>query len=193
MSYPNTSFTHSLVIPAGGIRPINTGGCFFRIVRSNVPLQIQRSGAAYQPYEQGDAEELPDGEEFSRLEIKNSTAADAYVQIYVGFGRREQSRQTVMEQPTRATGSGVVMLAAGGTITLTGVPPLGCIARKSIMVTNFDLANPLMVTTPEGAAIGACLPRTAWRENISGAVVVSNPSGNGISCIVGEVWYDSIA
>ena|GEM_PF-4449961 len=95
---------------------------------------------------------------------------------------------SVMEQPSKATGSGIITLAAGSSVALSGVAPAGCIRRKSVLVTNFDLANPLIIESPAGTAIGACLPRTAWRENVSAPVVISNQSGGGISCIVGEVW-----
>lgn len=190
MSNPNTSFTHSFVVPAGGVRPINSGGRFFRVVKTNVPLAIQRSGAAYQPYEQGDAEELADGETFDRLEVKNTAAVDAYVEIYVGYGRREQSRQTVMEPPTRTVGSGKVDLGAETPLVVAPLLLAGDLQRKAVYVTNGDGSNlRLEVRDKSGKALGVILSGESAVFYVSDTIQIYNPNPVAVSVYYGQVYH----
>lgn len=188
-TYPNASFTHQLVIPAGGIRPINAGGRFFRIVKSNVPLQIQRSGAAYQPYEQGDSEDLPDGETFTRLELKNATAVDAYVEIYVGYGRRDQDRQTVLPPKTEIRSIYADNLAPNEILMVQepGLP--GDIQRKALLVTNGSKELRLNILTAAGAVATVVFPEQVYPLEVSGVVGIQNPHGAAVEVFVSEVVY----
>jgi hypothetical protein len=189
MSYPNTSFTHSFVVPAGGVRPINSGGRFFRVVKTNVPLAIQRSGAAYQPYEQGDAEELADGETFDRLEVKNTAAVDAYVEIYVGYGRREQSRQTVMEPQTRMRSLFAGNIGPGATVAVPPPQAAGDLQRKAVMVYNGSAELRLDVLDASGVKCAFVPFQQGHTFPVSQACGVHNPHGVAVECYISEVVW----
>lgn len=184
-----TSTTETRTLAPGEIYPIPAPGDFFLVTETTGTVEIYRTGAPFLPYSQGDSETLPPGTEFDRLEVRNPNPYPVTVSVFVGYGRRNQSRQSTLETPTTATGTGLITLAAGESITLNGMPPEGCIYRKAVLVTNFDLANALVIETAAGVAIGACLPRTAWRENLSCSLRITNTSGGGVPCIVGEVWH----
>lgn len=177
-----------ITIPAGGVANRPATGSFLYLVEAPARVKVRIETEAAVDMTAGCGIRATGGASFNFFEIENPQAFAVTVKVFVGFSEYIDQRAEVMDPPTATTGSGVVTLAAGGSIILDGNPPAGCIRRKSLLVTNFDLANPIMIETPAGVAIGACLPRTAWRENISGAVRLSNPSGGGISCIVGEVW-----
>lgn len=186
---PFASVVEKFQLAPGAIHPIDAWGDFFLIVEANTEIEVSRSGAPFSPYAQGDGEQLAPGQEFSRLEVRNPTLSTAFVTLYAGYGRRVQSRQSIMEQPTEATGGGVQSLAAGASVSLLGVATGNHIRRKAVMVTNFDLANPLLICDAAGNAFSACLAGTAWVQNVATACSVKNASGTAVSCVVGEVWY----
>ncbi len=180
-----------------GVTVIEVPGTSFRVTEATGALSLKIDDGGSFPFALGMAFTCPPGTGFQKIELANLSAEENTVEILITAGTITDDRLNIIDgrfpistvdQPSFATGSGIITLAAGSSVTLDGVPPAGAKTRKSVMLTNFDLANPLIVEDAAGVAVGACLPRTAWRENISGAVRVSNPSGGGISCIYGEVW-----
>ncbi|HLP00620.1 MAG TPA: hypothetical protein VK163_01245 [Opitutaceae bacterium] len=187
----NPTFSHvfEVEIPPAGIRPVVGSGDFFLIVEANTTLQIRRTGAAWQPYEQGDSEELPDGEIFERLELKNTSAVTASVKIFVGFGRRSQNRQQVMEPRTRVAGwSGDLAATTGRTFAPTLIP--GDLRRKAVIVSNGDATSlRLQLRDPAGVAFNIILPGESAIVPVSETVEVYNPNAIPVTVYVGEIYW----
>ena len=190
MSFPNTSFVFELEIPPAAIRPIPQAGDFFLVVQANTPLEIQRSGAPFTTYEQGDSETMPEGSEFDRLEVKNTTATTCYAKIFVGYGRRGQNRPTLMEPPTRTVGSGKVDLVAETALDVAPLLLAGDLRRKAVYITNGDGSNlRLEVRDKTGKAFGVILSGESAVFYVSDTVQIYNPNPVAVSVYYGQVYH----
>jgi len=188
----------TLAAGAAGVTVIEVPGTTFRITEASGPLTVKIDEGGAFPLSLGMAYTCPPGTGFKRIELSNLSAEANTVEVLLTAGTITDDRLNVVtergpipviEQPTEPTGGGVQSLAAGASVVLSGVPAANRIRRKAVMVTNFDLANPLLICDALGNAFSACLAGTAWVQNVVTAVSVKNASGTAISCAIGEVWY----
>lgn len=189
MSTPTAAQFHELTIPAGGIRTAYGEGDSFLVVESNVKLEIMRDGAPFLPYSEGDREDLPPGIQFNRLEVRNPTLVDAYVKLYSGFGRRNQSRAAMIDGPTEMRGGPVTSIANAETIVFDGVPPVGFIRRRSISISNEDPTARLRLKDAVGNLFATIEPKSTQIHFVSGKVSLFNNSGGAVTFCVGETWF----
>lgn len=189
----NETFSHvfEVEIPPAGIRPVVGEGNFFLIVEANTTLEIRRTGAAWQPYEQGDSEHLPPGETFARLEIKNTTGVACLAKIYVGFGRREQNRQSVMEPPTLIRSLFAGNLPANYTLQIPRATGAGDLRRKAVLVYNGSSELRLDVLDAAGAKCGFVPNEQGHTFPVSHPMAVRNPHGVAVECFVSELVWTS--
>ncbi len=189
MSFPNTSFVFDLEIPPAGIRPIPHPGDFFLVVEANTTLEIQRSGAPFTPYEQGDSETMPEGAQFDRLEVKNPTSVPCYAKIFVGFGRRGQSRQTTIEAATRVVGA-TQSLAANGTIVVEPDLAAGDVRQKGVLISNGDGSNlRIQVRDAAGVPFSIILPGESGAFPVSCPIQIHNPNPSAVSVYWGRILW----
>lgn len=190
MNRPSLSFVHPLVIPAGGVRAISSEGDFFLVVNSPSPIEISRTGAPRQRYEQGDSEECKDAP-FTRLEVWNPTTETIRVEIFVGFSRRYQNRQQVIEPKTRVSG-GTLNLAGNTGFIIPGDRRPSDIQRKGVICSNGDGSNlRIQLRDPEGNPFAIILPGETSAVPVSEVVEVFNPNPTAVSIYWGSVFWTS--
>ena len=179
-----------LTLAPGETKSINTQGNYFAVVFAPVDLMIRISGSEAALYSQGDSLELPAGQTFSRLEVRNPSAtASVVVLIYAGVGRYVQRRQAVMEPPTEFNAWVGTQLNASDGQTFSGVPTGRRMRRKCIQVTNGDATLRLQLRDAAGNVGLEIFPETSITLPISETVEVFNPNGAAVACRVSEIWW----
>lgn len=180
-----------LTLPPGKTEAINADGDFFRIVSAALDVEVRiMPGNTRALYGQGDAETMPPGETFRRLEVRNPSAVSTLiVTVYAGFGRYAQQRQAVMEPRTEFDAWSGTQLAATSGETFAGVPAGTRLRRKAIQVTNED-ASLLLQVRDEAGHVGLSIKGgDSITLPISEGVEIYNPNGSAVACRISEIWW----
>ena len=191
MNSPDLSFEHSIIVPAGGVRPIASEGNFFLVIESNTPVEIARTGAPRQRYDQGDWEET--GAKFDRLEVFNPGTVAAKLRVYIGFQRRGMSRMSVMEPPTLARSIFAGTMAAGAEVQCVRAEQAGDIRRKAVLVANGSSEVRLQILDDTGEIIAFVSPEQVHTFPVSRPISVKNPTGAGVEAYISEIIWVSEA
>lgn len=186
----NLSHFSTLRIPAGRVESINAEGRNFYVVYSPVDLEIKWNGAEFAIYGQGAGiEDMPDGQTFKRLEVRNPSAADIIVKIYIGGPLYRDSRFAVIEPQTLADGWSGTQLAATTGVIFDGIPAGIRVRRKCLQVTNLDANLLLQLRDADGHVVLSVFPETSITLPISGPVEVYNQNGSPVACNISEIWW----
>lgn len=181
---------YDLQLAPGQTKPVNVVGDYFAVVFSPLPLDIRINGQEPDNYQQGDSMQLPPGETFKRLEVRNPSATrTATVVLYAGFGRYVQRRQMVLDVPSEIVGQASTSIAALSSVTLDGIASGNQIQRKAVIVSNMDPANSLLVRDSSGRTVCAVAAGFSITIPTSGAVTIANDTANPIVCYIGENWF----
>lgn len=189
MNYDNT-------IAPGQTWAFNCKGDYFAVVFAPVDLIIRtfgsKAGGDPDLYSQGDSMELPPGDSFTRVEVKNPSAtATATVLIYAGFGRYVQRRQAVVEPPTEFVGWAPGTLAATTGVTFTGLPAGNLFRRKCIQISNEDPNLDIYIRDSSNRVGLTVYARTSVTLPISQSVNVYNFNGVAVSVRISEIWWST--
>lgn len=184
-----SNFT-TLQLPAGKVSAINARGTNFHVVFASADVQIKWPGGEFGYYQQGAGIDLlPSGQHFERLEIRNPTAGDLLVTVYIGGPLYRDSRASIIEPKTRAIGWSGTQLAATTGETFDGVPSGFLIRRKSIQVTNLDQNLTLQIRDTDGEVVLTVFPQTSITLPISEAIEIYNQNGSAVACNISEIWW----
>lgn len=184
------SFT-TLKIAAGKTEPVNAEGNNFHVVFAPVPIEVRwANGGEFGFYEQGaGVRDIPGGQTFRRLEVRNPTVGDITVVIYVGGPIYSDARSSVIEPRTEYDAwTGTQINAATGQ-TFSGVPSGSRIRRKAIQITNLDATLNLQVRDSAGHVGLIVFPETSITLPISEAVEIYNANGAAVACAVSEIFW----
>lgn len=186
---------HCTLAP-GASKGIDVVGDFFSVAFANADVMIRlnlTNGENREEaiFSQGDSVELKTGK-FRRLQVRNpSVTATVQVIIYAGEDRYEQRRQSTMETPTEILSAPLALnqIPAGGSVTLSGIASGNRIRRKSVVVSNMDPVNELLIRDVAGNAGAAAFARQSTMLPISGEVIIANITAAPIVCYISEIWY----
>lgn len=177
-------------IQAGQTIHVSAYGETFYFIALTAPVRVKTDLTAAKPYRQGTGERFPEELRFKSLDIENTSSGVVTLVLWVGFGEYIDHRNALIEGYTQAYGSAFTNVLAASARTFLGLPTQsGQIQRKSIVVTNLDIANPLLVRDGSDNVICAVLPNTSLTLPISGPVNIFNATGATIAAYMGEIWY----
>ena len=181
-------------IKTGAVEPLQATGENFYVVSSPVTLQIKFPGGDFGSFGQGTGlDAMPDGGQFDRLEVRNTSLGDITCVIYIGGPLYRDSRQAVIEPDTVPVGQPLAVpagaIAANSELVLNGIPSGLQIRRKSIQVTNLDANLLLLVKDMANNVVLAVFARTSITLPISKSVKVVNDNGSDMACAVSEIWW----
>lgn len=180
----------TLSIPAGGVVPINQEGRNFHVVFAAADLQIKLPGGEFGTYQQGSGQDdLPDGDTFRRLEVRNPTLGDLLVTIYIGGPLYRDSRASLIEPRTVAAGWNAAQIGATTNVDFTGVPTGLRIRRKAILITNLDQLLRLEVRDSDNNLVATVFSEQTYTLPISEFVRVRNPNGIPMAANIAEIWW----
>ena len=185
------SFFAKIKIAAGAVEPINAEGQNFHVIFAPVDLEIKWPGGEFGTYPQGAGiKDMPGGQSFKRLEVKNPSLGDIFVTIYIGGPLYEDSRAAIIEPKTRGIGWGTVSLNAATGNTFSGIPSGNQIRRKCIQVSNLDPTLSLQLRDSSDAVLLTVFPETSITLPISESVKVYNANGAAVALNVSEIWWE---
>ncbi|MDD2764178.1 MAG: hypothetical protein PHE83_09425 [Opitutaceae bacterium] len=180
----------TLKLGPGAIDSINAEGKNFWIVFAPVSVQVMYPGGEFGTYEQGTGlDNLPNGETFKRLTVRNPTLGTITVVIYVGGPLYRDARAAVMEPKTAGIGQAAASLAATSGLTLDGIPTGLLIRRKSIQLTNLDPNLRLQIRDSSGNILATVFKEQTYILPISESVEFYNPNGSAVACNISEIWW----
>lgn len=190
----------TLRLSPGQIDSVNAEGTNFWIVFAPVPVQIMYPGGEFGIYEQGSGlDNLPNGETFKRLTVRNPSLGAIAVVIYVGGPLYRDSRLSIMEMRTRLAAWSDTQLLAAETATFNGVTPADGgnagyidLKRQSILVTNLDQLLNLEILDAAGTACGVIFPSKQIILPVSEGITIKNANGSAVSCFIAEIWSTSL-
>jgi hypothetical protein len=181
----------TVVLAAYGVYPIAVTGSVFVCKSADTTFKLSVDGGEEFDMDSGWYFDL-NKQSFSRLIMRNVTAAAVTVSFYTGSSQMgyyppvQVVTQITKDAPTYAKGSGVKNLNAAATDNYNGLD--GTKVRRQFTVFNSD-AN-LDIYVMAGANVMAVVPpRQSWTHLISGALGVNNPNGAAIQYVVGETFY----
>ncbi len=185
------SFFAKISIAAGAVQPINVEGRNFHVVFAPVDLEIKRAGGEFGIYPQGTgSEDMPNGETFRRLEVKNTSLGDIFVTIYIGGPQYRDSRSAIIEPKTRGVAHATVSLATVTGVTLTGIPSGNQVRRKAVTVTNLDPTLSLQIRDSAAGVLLTVFPETSITLPISEGVQIYNANGAAVALNISEIWWE---
>lgn len=177
-------------IAAGGIAPINAEGTNFHVVFSPVDLYIKLPEGPFGVYQQGGGiDNLPGGDTFKRLEVRNPSLGAITVVIYVGGPLYRDSRSNIIEPDTLGIGQDLSAIPATSELVLSGTPSGSLIRRKSIQVSNLDANLLLSIADASDFTILWVFPKTSIILPISKPVKIVNENGSSLAASVSEIWW----
>lgn len=188
---PKTAIVITKRIPAGGYDRVDADGDFYRVISANVEFELARTGTGFLPVQQGDSEEMPPGQNFHRIDLRNpaTNGTELVVRLYVGYGRSSQDRQSVMETPTGIIGRSVDKVNANTDVLFDGVAVGDQVRRKSIVISNLDIASYLVVKDETLNRCCVVFPNTSITLPVSGPVYICNETASDITAYISEVFY----
>jgi hypothetical protein len=179
-----------ITIPAGGVIPVLEEGSNFYVVFAPVDIEIARPGTGFVLYPQGTGlDVLPEGGKFKRLEVRNPSAGEITVLLYIGGPLFRDSRSAIIEPRTEGVAHGTTSLSGTTGVTLNGVPSGLRIRRKAVLVTNLDANLRLQLRDSSGGVIATVFPEQTYTLPISETVQAYNPNGSTIACNIAEIWW----
>lgn len=186
------SYSVTKKIPPGGIEAVNIEGSNFHIVFSPVDIAIKWPGGEFVTYPQGSGvDNLPAGQTFKRLEVRNPSLGEITVVLYVGGPLYRDNRSALIEPRTEVSAqtpaASIIPNAAG--VVLDGIPTGLRIRRKSIQVSNLDPALNLQIRDAAGNVALTVFAQTSITLPISEYVQVYNASGGAIASSISEIWW----
>ena len=193
-----SSAVKASVIPAGGIFGVNQYGNRFYFLNATAGVLVRADQGVEKPYRKGTGEDFEkQGMAFSRLEIRNPSAFNVYVQVWVGFGEFLDTTSELIELFTQYYAVPLVsqVIAAGSYLLLDGSPSGVQLQRKAFTVSNNDIANSLIIKDVDpvtnlpingGTLVFA---KTSIMLPISGKVIIANETAGDIVAYVSELWY----
>tara|TARA_R110000803_G_scaffold188111_2_gene250522 strand:+ start:2816 stop:3463 length:648 start_codon:yes stop_codon:yes gene_type:complete len=186
-------------IAAGETQIIRAAGDHFYFAENTGRLLVGTDLTAESPYSVGEGEEVPEGNEFTTITLKNDSADDITFEVFVGRNRRIDRRlnvvdgrlasvERVMSNSTEILSSATVSIANAGSVVFSGVPTGTQIQRKAIIVTNEDAAGKLEIS--DGTNVGAMIFKESnFLLEAAGSIEIHNNSGGVITCKIMEIWY----
>lgn len=188
-AYTRSSVFVRQSIPAGQTIHVSAYGETFYFIGLTAPVNVKTDLTAAKPYRQGTGERFPSELRFRSLDIENPNASPVQLTLWVGFGEYIDHRTALIDGYTQAVGSPYNSVPPMSARTFNGQPSGSQLQRKAIVVTNLDVANPLLVRDGNANVICAVLANTSLTLPISGPVDIYNATGSAISAYMGEVWY----
>jgi len=180
----------TISIPPGGVVPINQEGRNFHVVFAAADILVKLPGGEFGIYQQGSgSDNLPDGETFRRLEVRNPTLGDLLVTIYIGGPLYRDSRASLIEPRTVAAGWNQTQIAATTNVDFTGVPAGLRIRRKAILITNLDQLLRIEVRDGADNLVATVFAEQTYTLPISEFVRVRNPNGAAVAANLAEIWW----
>lgn len=190
MSTNTQSKAVTLIIAAGAIAPINAEGENFHVVFSPVDLAIKFPGGEFVLHPQGSGvDNLPGGQTFKRLEVRNPSLGEITAVVYIGGPLYRDNRSAIIEPKTEFAAQASATLAAATGVTLSGLPTGFRIRRKSIQVTNLDPNLTLQVRDSAGQVGLTVFASTSIILPISEAVEIYNANGAAQALNISEIWW----
>ncbi len=192
------STVKSSVIPAGGYFNLEQFGNRFYFINATSGVLVRADQGVQKPYRKGTGEDFEKQNAFfNRLEIYNPNAFNVYVQLWVGFGEYLDTTSELIELFAQyyAVPLTLSQIGAGAHVLLNGNPTGVQLQRKSIQVSNMDLANSLFIMdvdpiTNLPVTTGfVVFPLTTIMFPVSGKVAVKNDTASAIVCYISELWY----
>jgi hypothetical protein len=180
----------TIEIPPGKVVAINAEGRNFHVVFAPVDIQIKWPGGEFVTYQQGSGvDNLPDGETFKRLEVRNPTLGTILVQIWIGGPLYRDSRANSIEPRTEFAASAVASIAGGASVDLDGIPTGLRIRRKAVQVTNLDPNLNFQLRDAAGNVGLTVFAQTSITLPISEFVRIHNPNGAPQAISISEIWW----
>jgi hypothetical protein len=188
-AYTRSSVYVKQTIPAGQTIHVSAFGETFYFIGLTAPVNVRTDVTAMKPYRQGTGEVFPPELRFRSLDIENPNAGEVSLTLWVGFGEYIDRRTALIDGYTLSVGSPWNNVGPMSARSFPGIPGPTQLHRKAIVVTNLDIANPLLIRDGNANVICAVLPNTSLILPIAGAVDVYNATGVAISAYMGEIWY----
>ncbi|HYC70009.1 MAG TPA: hypothetical protein VEB66_02310 [Opitutaceae bacterium] len=177
-------------IPAGAVVNAQGEGRNFWVVFCPVEIEIRVPGGEFETYSQGTGlNDLPDGGKFARLDVRNPSAGEVTVVLYVGGPLYRDARSALIEPKTVGVAHATISLNATSGVTLTGVPTGLRIRRKSVQLTNLDAVLNLQIRDAGGGVLATVFPEQTYTLPISEQVECYNPNGSAVACNISEIWW----
>lgn len=182
--------TVTLSIAPGAIESIHGQGENFHLVFAPVDMQLKWPGGEFVTYPQGaGVDNLPGGQSFNRLEVRNPSTGTITVVVYVGGPLYRDNRSALIEPRTELDAWANNSLAAGTGQNFSGVPTGLRMRRKAINVTNLDASGNLQVRDAAGHIGLTVFPQTSITLPISESVTIHNATAGAIACSISEIWW----
>lgn len=185
------STLHRPIIQAGATLAIPAAGRYFSVVETPGLLGVKLDQAPESLLEQGQQLNASADDQFTRVELRNLSAAPIRVAVWIGFTEFVDNRRAAMEAPTRfAPWTGISLAAATGQ-TFPAAPASATrdVRRKAIVVTNEDPTLSLQVRDAAGVVGHTIFAQTAITLPISGDVEIYNANGAPVACRIAEIWW----
>lgn len=189
-----SSIERFIEIPAmsGGVpgtHSIDVFGNAFYLIDCTGEIEIQTDLSPFKTYRKSTGEEFPSEQAFKRLEFRNNGAAVS-IRVWAGWGRYIDRRFEMVEATTKAAGwDGAQEIPANDYVDFAPATGNGVISRKSIIITNLDPNENLLVKDMDGNPFMTVFARTSVTLPLSDTVRIENETGSAIACNVGEINY----
>jgi len=190
----NESFSRSSVvivstIKAGKSQSFGQYGESFYFITCTGPLDVKTELTGFKPYRKGNGENFPAEFRFSRLEIRNNSASDIYIQLWVGFGEYIDTTAEIVEGFSEIFGSDATVIPALGEVVFDGVPTGLQIQRKQIIISNSDLANSVYAKDKNNKFCAEIFFKSSITITASGYIKFVNNTAADIQVCISELWY----
>lgn len=176
-------------IAANSTLPINIAGRYCYLVDAASPMEIRVGDQPASLFSPGTGVAFDEGSDFERIEVRNTTAYDQFVSLWIGFAQYLDRRTALIEPDT------IISAWVGTSIaSATGqsFPPIllqGRIRRKAITIDNQDPSLPLHVRDTSGEVALHVRAETTITLPISREIEVYNPHGAAVACSVSEIYW----
>lgn len=185
--------SHSVDVPAGKTRDVNTVGRVFVCTEAAGSFLMSYNDGEYFNCKKGVEWALVGEDRFNRLRFKNTSSTTLTIDFYAGnFFFHENVVVPVFKAAQTAAFPGVNTIAATTNVDLTTVPA-GMTYRKSLIVTNLDAAVDLDIYAKDAAAAwqlaATVFAKQAWYVETSADLRIRNPSAGAVNCRILETFY----
>lgn len=191
-------------VSGGSTQTFPAVGTFFYVTQLTGAgqIEIQPNNDGANPFFAGQGNNPPAGK-FNSIEVRNPNNFVVSGQIVVGTSTEtgfiekrvilvpgSQAAPLVTEpQATFPVGSGVASLAAGATLTLTGLGQSG--PRHQLEFLNQDAALSLNVLDVNGNLFTVIAPGNPWTWQSQGTFKLFNPNGAPVAIAAGETYFST--
>lgn len=184
-------------LKAGQVKFIDGKNVVCRVLAASAAFNICFDHGQSFPTNVGLGYQCLPGENFERVTLENTSAADLTFSVIVGQMRFEDNRLNIItgssyvpvsEPVTKLVGQNISTLGAGANKVMTGAPAGQQYRRAGVVVSNADAALSLTVYDDVGGIVDFILPASSRYIPISGYVKISNDNGAAVACAIGEIW-----